>query len=78
MGLLAECLPSVYKGPDPHKTQVAAHACDLSTWEAETEGSEVQGHPQLHMEFYLRLGHIRPFSNKTKQQQQKPPPLSAS
>lgn len=27
---------------------MAVHTCDLSTWEVDTGGSEVRGHPQLH------------------------------
>lgn len=29
----------------------------------EAEGSDIQNHPQLHKEFELSLGNIRPFQN---------------
>jgi len=35
------------------------YTSDLSTWEAEAEGSGVQGHPQLHAEFKTSPGYMR-------------------
>jgi hypothetical protein len=48
------------------------HAFDLSTWEAETDGSLlVWGHSGLHREFQNIQGHIERLCLKSKMKQNK-------
>ena len=66
---MAQCLASVHEAlsssPAPHKPHVVLYACDPSTWEVETGGSEVQGHPLLLSEFEASLEFMRdPVSKK--------------
>lgn len=44
-----------------HKAGMAAHICNLSSWEVEAGGSEVQGHFQLHREFKSNLVYVKPI-----------------
>lgn len=46
---------------------MVVHTCDPSTWETEARGS-FQGHPQLHREFKVSLGCIRPYSTSLQKQ----------
>ena len=46
---------------------MVVHTCDPSTWETEARGS-FQGHPQLHHEFKVSLGCIRPYSTSLQKQ----------
>lgn len=58
---VAECLPSITKAlvlpPEPHEQGVGARTltlvCNFSTWEKESEGSEI---PWPHKEFKAKLG----------------------
>lgn len=44
---------------------------DVSTWEVEAGGSEVQDHPQRHREFKAILDYIIPHILKDKEKKQK-------
>jgi hypothetical protein len=46
------------------KLGVAVHVCRPSTWEAEMEKSEVQGHLWLYSEFEASLWYMGPCINK--------------
>lgn len=48
---------------------MVAHACDLSTQEAETGVSQLQGQPRLHSQFQISLSYIsnNGLKKKTKQ-----------
>ena len=51
--------------PALHKQGAVVHICSPSTWEVETGGSEVQGHPLLLSEFEASLEFMRdPVSKK--------------
>ena len=68
---LVKCLGIMLKTktkihPVPQKQGMVVHASNLSTWEVEAEGSEVQGHPQLHSEIEVGQEYMRP-SLKRKQ-----------
>jgi hypothetical protein len=41
-----------------------AHTCNPSTWDEQVEGLEVQGHPQMHIEFEDSLQYLRPCLNE--------------
>lgn len=45
--------------PQLVKMGLDIHICGLSTWKAKTEGWEVQGQPQIHIEFQTGLGYIK-------------------
>lgn len=47
------CLKPLIWCPAPHKQGVMAHACNTST-----QGSNSQGHPQLHIVFQASLGYM--------------------
>jgi len=38
--------------------KMVARSCNSSIWEVEAEGSEIQGHPQLHSKFEGSLCHV--------------------
>lgn len=44
----------------PHKLGVMMFACNVSTCEVEAGGLEVQGQPQLTVEFQASLEYMRP------------------
>lgn len=60
------CLPSTQEAQRPwlqsitHKLGRVMYTCDVSTWELEVGGSEVQDHPQLHREVKAILDYIIP------------------
>lgn len=66
---LVECVPRMDKALalfSQHcvKQDMVAHYLVLQKQRAETEGSEVWGHPWLHSEFKAMLGYMRPYLNK--------------
>lgn len=54
----------------------AVHACDPSSWEAEAERANVQGHHRLHNKLRVSLEYIRPYLKRNKQQQKAGPEAS--
>lgn len=48
------------------RPDVVAHTSNPSTWEVQTEGSEVHLNLQLHNQFRASLGYMRPVLNKQK------------
>lgn len=50
--------------------------CLLSLWQVEAENLEVQGHLQVHSEFKISLGYMRPFLKQTNKQTAKDPDSS--
>lgn len=53
--------------PAPHKPNVVLHACDPSTQEVDTGGSEVQGHPEPYNKHKASVGYMTPCLEKAKQ-----------
>lgn len=56
------CLEGMERGvrlPPRQKGRAMAYTCNLSTWGAETGGSQVQGHSQLHSDSEASLGYQR-------------------
>lgn len=45
--------------PETHKPGMAVLAFNPSTWEMQAQGSEIHGHPQLHMGFKASLGFVK-------------------
>lgn len=60
------CMKSLVLSPVFHTSGIVVHADNLSTWEVEPEGSEVQDHPQIRIESDTNLDYMRPCLTKTK------------
>jgi hypothetical protein len=65
------------KFPTPNKLDVAAHTRNPSTWELETRGSKVQGHPRTFTQFESSLGYMTTcLKNKINKTKSKPNPCN--
>lgn len=57
------CLPYQKRSPRPQlstqKPGMAMHICNLSIWEVEARGSDIEGHAQLHSEFEASLSYMK-------------------
>lgn len=51
----------------PALDKMVAHSCNPSIWEVAAEGSESQGHPQLHSQFEASLCHMSTWVIVSKQ-----------
>lgn len=51
------CTEPLVRSPQLHKPDVVTHTSNLSTWEVQTEGSEVHLNFQRHHEFKATLGY---------------------
>lgn len=67
MGLLVESLLSICRSPEPHELDIVVYTCSISTWKAETGGSEeVQDQSWIHTKFKTGLRSLS-LCHKTKQ-----------
>jgi hypothetical protein len=52
------CMEPWVPSPLPYKWGIVAQACNLSTWEVETGGSEVQAQPWLYDNFQTQFQNL--------------------
>lgn len=57
---------------------MVAHARNLSVWELETRGSEVQDHPWLPSKFKASLGYMKPHIKIKKEEEKEATGISDS
>lgn len=52
------CLACMKPWIPSQKPGMAVHTCNPCTWEVESEGSEIQGHPRLYCQFEVSWEHM--------------------